>query len=446
MADAKRDGNYVPTLLAVSSADGTTPVALYADPTTHRLYVDLPSGSGTVISVAVTTANGVSGTVATATTTPAITLTLGAITPSSINVSGLTASQAVVTDGSKNLTSLLYTSANTNSSISSRDSNGNSSFNNVISTTTATATSAQTITMSAGSARIQKTTGVSTATFKLPDATNLITGWSFEFNNNSTGTVTIQNAGAGAVTTVLGGAYAVVICTDNSTVNGSWDYHYLLPANITASTVGLNVTGTLIASGHATLEGVTSTGATGTGKLVFDGTPTLVTPTLGVASATTINKVTLTAPATASTLTIADGKTLTISNSITLAGTDSTTMTFPAISGNVATFATTTEASNATTTVAIAGTFHTHTITALAAADTFGAPTIAAGSLTNDNNLVIRIKDNGTARALTWNAIFRASSDLALPSTTVLGKTLYVGFKYNTADTKWDLLAVLNNF
>lgn len=42
-------------------------------------------GSGTVTSVSVTTANGVSGTVATATTTPAITLALGAITPSSVN-------------------------------------------------------------------------------------------------------------------------------------------------------------------------------------------------------------------------------------------------------------------------------------------------------------------------------------------------------------------------
>src|ERR1700674_177692 len=40
-------------------------------------------GSGTVTSVSVTTANGVSGTVATPTTTPAISLTLGAITPSS---------------------------------------------------------------------------------------------------------------------------------------------------------------------------------------------------------------------------------------------------------------------------------------------------------------------------------------------------------------------------
>jgi hypothetical protein len=43
------------------------------------------SGSGTVTSVSVTTANGVSGSVATSTTTPAITLALGAITPSSVN-------------------------------------------------------------------------------------------------------------------------------------------------------------------------------------------------------------------------------------------------------------------------------------------------------------------------------------------------------------------------
>jgi hypothetical protein len=46
------------------------------------------AGTGTVTTVSVVTANGVSGSVATATTTPAITLTLGAITPSSVTVSG----------------------------------------------------------------------------------------------------------------------------------------------------------------------------------------------------------------------------------------------------------------------------------------------------------------------------------------------------------------------
>lgn len=45
MGNAKRDDNYVPTLIAVSNADGTTPVTLYADPTTHRLLVSLASFS-----------------------------------------------------------------------------------------------------------------------------------------------------------------------------------------------------------------------------------------------------------------------------------------------------------------------------------------------------------------------------------------------------------------
>jgi len=43
--------------------------------------------------------------------------------------------------------------------------------------------------------------------------------------------------------------------------------------------------GTLSVTGHVTVEGVTSTGATGTGKFVFDGSPTLTTPNLGTPSA-----------------------------------------------------------------------------------------------------------------------------------------------------------------
>lgn len=65
------------------------------------------------------------------------------------------------------------------------------------------------------------------------------------------------------------------------------------------------------------------TGETGTGALVFATTPTLTTPVLGVATATSVNKVAITAPATSATLTIADGKTLTVSKTITLTGTDS---------------------------------------------------------------------------------------------------------------------------
>jgi hypothetical protein len=111
--------------------------------------------------------------------------------------------------------------------------------------------------------------------------------------------------------------------------------------------------GTTAASWDYEFSGFNTT--TGTGSVVAANTPTLVTPGLGIASATSINKVALTTPATGSTLTIADGKTLTanssltlagvdaktltVNNSLTLAGTDATTMTFPATSSTVMTLA-----------------------------------------------------------------------------------------------------------
>lgn len=61
---------------------------------------------------------------------------------------------------------------------------------------------------------------------------------------------------------------------------------------------------------------------TGTGKEVLADGATLTTPALGVATATSINKVAVTAPATGATLTIADGATLTVSASATVSGTN----------------------------------------------------------------------------------------------------------------------------
>ena len=77
-------------------------------------------------------------------------------------------------------------------------------------------------------------------------------------------------------------------------------------------------------------------------------------------------------------------------------------------------------------------------ITALAEAAVFGVPT---GTPVQGQKLIIRIKDNATAHALSWNAIYRVIGT-TLPLTTVISKTLYLGFIYNSTDTKWDLLAV----
>lgn len=94
------------------------------------------------------------------------------------------------------------------------------------------------------------------------------------------------------------------------------------------------------------------------------------------------------------------------------------------------------EASNATPTPN-ADTTDQHNVTAAAANMTIGSPT---GTPTDGQRLLLRFKDNGSARTIGWNAIFRAMG-VALPTTTVISKTLYVGCIYNSADSKWDVIA-----
>lgn len=62
------------------------------------------------------------------------------------------------------------------------------------------------------------------------------------------------------------------------------------------------------------------------------------------------------------------------------------------------------------------------------------------GTPTDGQTLMIRFKDAGAAKAITWNAIFVAIGVTA-PATTVAGKWHYVGCQYNTAATKWHIIA-----
>lgn len=72
----------------------------------------------------------------------------------------------------------------------------------------------------------------------------------------------------------------------------------------------------------------------------------------------------------------------------------------------------------------------------------FNAP---SGTPTNYQLLEVAIRDNGTARALTYNAIFAASTDLSLPTTTTISKWLFMLFQYNSRTAKWYLIAKLDN-
>ncbi len=78
-----------------------------------------------------------------------------------------------------------------------------------------------------------------------------------------------------------------------------------------------------------------------------------------------------------------------------------------------------------------------YTLTALATNATFAAP---SGTPKNGNRLIIRVLDNGTARTLAYNAIYRAVG-VTLPTTTVISKTIYLGCIYNSASSTWDVTA-----
>ena len=161
--------------------------------------------------------------------------------------------------------------------------------------------------------------------------------------STTTGTLTIP-----AATVVHAGAFATTITATaitNATLPAGTT---TLAANVT-TTIGdvifASATGTpgtlarlagnilaqpafLTSTGNGSANTTTTfTASTGSGNVVLSTSPALTTPSLGVASATSINRVTLTAPATGSTLTIIDGKTLTVNNTIILsAANDSSTL------------------------------------------------------------------------------------------------------------------------
>lgn len=433
---------------------------------------------GTVTSVSVVTANGISGTVATATTTPAITLTLGAITPTSTN--GVSAATMAFLDA----TSSIQTQLNLKAPLASPAFTGTPTAptatpanNSTQLATTAYVDSAilgQNFKEAVGAATTANLVGVYVngvagvgATFTYTatgvdtiDGITLTLGMRVLLKNQTTdlqnGIYTVTTAGAIGVAGILTRATDADQTTDFKTGDSvfvtagttlsatTWAYTGIdLPTMGTTSLTyvqvagqgsftggtGITITGTSIAINTAvtadlsTSQSFTNKNLTGAGNTF----PTLNQNTTGTAAGLSV------------TLAIASGgtgaTTLAGANIATYAGTE--TFTNKRITKRIGT-----EASSGTSTPT-ADTVDQWNVTALAVADAFAAPT---GTPTDGQELIIRIKDNATARALTWNAIYRASSDLALPTTTILSKTLYLGFKYNAADLKWDLIALLNNF
>jgi hypothetical protein len=85
-----------------------------------------------------------------------------------------------------------------------------------------TATAAGTTTLTSLSTYSQFFTGITTQTCVLPNATTLEVGRAFQICNNSTGAVSVQANGGGAIVTVPAMTNVLVTCTAIGTAAGTW--------------------------------------------------------------------------------------------------------------------------------------------------------------------------------------------------------------------------------
>jgi hypothetical protein len=212
------------------------------------------------------------------------------------------------------------------------------------------------------------------------------------------------------VNTITGNATTASTLQTGRSING---VSFNGSSNITVPAAADTLTNTTLAS-NVTASSLVSFG---------------VSPNINTATATSINKVAITAPTTSATLTIANLKTLTVNNSITLAGTDATVMTFPTTTATIARIdASQTFAGTQTFTNQIQGSISgsagsVATVPALSGnVTTTGSTnvtTIAAGAVTNamlagsiaSSKLVgTDIATVGTITAGTWNAAIVNSS------------------------------------
>ena len=159
-----------------------------------------------------------------------------------------------------------------------------------------------------------------TAAWTSSEDFNLVIGKVYKVNGAQIAAYDLSNGTTGSGSIVLATSPTLVTPALGTPTSGVLTSCTGLPIS-GISNLGSNVA-TFLATPTSSNLNLAVTDETGSGLLVFNTSPTLTTPTLGVASATSINKVAITAPATSATITVANGKTFTCNNTMTFTNTN----------------------------------------------------------------------------------------------------------------------------
>ena len=134
-------------------------------------------------------------------------------------------------------------------SVMLRDANQNVAVNRLNQSNTSVSAAGATTALTAASSYSQTLNGTGGQTYTMPDATTLTTGVAFVFNNNATGTLTLQDYATGSIGTITSGGAVELVLLSNGTVAGTWDVHGYLPEAVTWGTNALNLGSTVITGG-----------------------------------------------------------------------------------------------------------------------------------------------------------------------------------------------------
>lgn len=442
MANAVLDQNSRPTLIAVSSLDSSTIIDLYADPVTHRLLVDIPSGGGTVVSVGVASANGLAGTVANPTTTPVITLKT---TVTGLLLGDGTAVSAASTTGSGAVVlasgaTLVNPALGTPSSVTLTNAtglpvatgiSGLASGMSLFLSTPSSANLAATVTDETGSGSLVFATSPTLVT----PVIGVATGTSLNLSGLTASQILSTDASKNLTS------------LDTATYPSLTELSYVKGVTSALQTqINAKGSGTVTAVSVSTANGISGSSSGGA-------TPAL-TIALGAITPSTVNGNTFTTGTY--TLTGVAGKTLTFNKSITLEGTDSTTMTFPTTTATIARTDAAQTFTGVQTTTQVLSTNNAITATSNAAtvpvtskintvtnnsATTLTITLTTSGAI-DGQTVIVRVLDFSNV-AQTLTLVNTENSTVTAPSTTNGSTTLplTLGFQFNVNTTKWRLIA-----